>query len=68
MTGKMRDTLLNVFRVKILDSRTLLMEEGSVTSEVIMILKGDVAYFRKTPKQEEIKVKEREPLVGGHKV
>ena len=63
-----RDALLNVFRVRALDSRTLLLEEGGSANEVFIVLKGDVAFYRKTPKQEEIKVREREQLVGGHEV
>ena len=61
---KIRDALLNIFRIKVLDRRTLLLEEGGFANEVLVVLKGEVSFYRKTPKQEEIIVKNREPLVG----
>ena len=35
---------------------------------MFIVLRGNVSFYRKTPKQEEIKVREREPLVGGDQV
>ena len=35
---------------------------------MFIVLKGNVSFYRKTPKQEEIKVRERELLVGGYEV
>ena len=47
---KLRDDLLNVFRIKVLESPTLLQEESGIANEVFVILKGDITYYRKTVK------------------
>ena len=47
---KLRDELLNAFRIKVLDTQTLLQEESGIANEILIVLKGDIAYYRRTPK------------------
>ena len=45
----MQEILLRIFRVRVLPKRTLLLEEGSVAKEVVMVLRGDVEIYRRLP-------------------
>ena len=47
---KIRDELLHAFKVKVLESQTMLQEESGIANEIFVVLKGDIAYYRKTPK------------------
>ena len=46
---RLQDILLRIFRVRVLPKKTLLLEEGSVAKEVVIILKGDVNIYRRLP-------------------
>jgi len=38
-----------MFRIRVLQKRTLLLEEGSIAREVVIVLKGDVELYRRLP-------------------
>ena len=41
--------MLRLFRIRVLPTQTLLLEEGSIAKEVVIILKGDVEIYRRMP-------------------
>ena len=47
-----------------LTEKTLLVEEGGTNTEVFIVLRGTVKYFRRLPGHRKIKVKDRMPIVG----
>ena len=38
-----------MFRLRVLPKRALLLEEGSVAKEVVIVLKGDIEIYRRLP-------------------
>lgn len=49
MPQKLQDILLRLFRVRVLPRRTLLLEEGCIAREVVIVLSGDVELYRRLP-------------------
>ena len=41
----------------------MLQEESGIANEIFVVLKGNISYYRKTPKQADIIVKNRDRLV-----
>ena len=46
---KLHEILLRIFRIRVLPRRTLLLEEGAVAKEVVIVLRGEVDIFRRLP-------------------
>ena len=49
MSQKLQDILLRLFRVRVLPKRTLLLEEGCIAKEVVIVLKGEVGIYHRLP-------------------
>ena len=47
LSQRLQDILLRLFRVRVLPRRTLLLEEGTIAREVVIILKGEVELYRR---------------------
>ena len=48
---KLHEILLRIFRVRVLPRKTLLLEEGTIAREIVIILRGDVDLYRRLPNQ-----------------
>ena len=46
---KLQEILLRIFRIRVLPRRTLLLEEGSIAREVVIVLRGEVDIYRRMP-------------------
>ena len=49
MKQRQQDILLRLFRVRVLPRRTLLLEEGCIAREVVIMLSGEVELYRRLP-------------------
>ena len=52
---------MKLFRVKILTEKQLLAEEGGVNTQVFIVLKGGVQFFRRMPGDKKITVVDKKP-------
>ena len=41
--------MLRLFRVRVLPKRTLLLEEGGVAKQVVVVLRGEIELYRRLP-------------------
>ena len=51
---------MRIFRIRVLPRRTLLLEEGSVAREVVIVLRGAVDLYRRLPDGEDKPVRIKE--------
>ena len=62
-TPRMRKQLLRLFKVKVLNDKTLLAEEGGINTEIYIILQGGIQVLRRMPDDKKINVRDRMPII-----